>query len=50
MSPLLQPKVETMMATAMMAAPAPLKTTSTAAVATRSSGACWICSRGSRHR
>jgi hypothetical protein len=42
--------VEIIIETAIIAAPAPLKTVSMAAVATRSSGALWILSSGSRQR
>ncbi|OFW14513.1 MAG: hypothetical protein A3H29_03700 [Acidobacteria bacterium RIFCSPLOWO2_02_FULL_67_21] len=45
--PLLQPKVEIMMAAAIRATPAPGKMASSVAVATRSDGACWIASSGS---
>jgi hypothetical protein len=47
---LLQPKVETMIASAMIVAPAGPKMTPRAAVATRSSGACWMAASGSVHR
>src|SRR5262245_65434365 len=50
MSPLQQPNVEIMIATAMMPAPAPPNITSIAAVPTRSSGACWILSNGNTQR
>ena len=43
MSPLLQPNVEIMIATAMIATPAPGTIASTVAVATRSDAAVWIC-------
>src|SRR5580704_10438709 len=49
-SPLLQPNVEIMMAIAIIHAPLAPKTAESAAVATRSSGAFWICARGSAHR
>ncbi len=43
----MQPNVETMMASAMIAVPEPGRITSRAAVATRSEGACWIAASGS---
>src|SRR5580704_19274223 len=49
-SPLLQPNVEIMMAIAIIQAPLAPNTAESAAVATRSSGAFWICASGSAHR
>src|SRR5581483_9227208 len=50
MSPLQQPNVEIMIATAMMPAPAPPNITCIAAVPTRSSGAYWILASGNTQR